>query len=352
MTIEYYASLLRRDYVPNPVYAEISTGNWIRALRKCIEEEYGNNISEWEENLRGTFTTVQGREFENLPAALLCLSQGMSLTLSLKTRSTQPFFPWNTVGLISDFYYSITNLFNVVVIGQTDQLVENHRGRIKVFSGIKNIFPHPFNMYTEFNNSLWNQKKLITQEYYTSYLPSVGMVRNNASESSINSWHTEIDHELAQDIILGYMRGTTGFYLEEKTEAYKKKAKNENFMKQSHKDAVNPELKRGSTNFMSCLYRYRTKAHYRDFIYLTNHSYEPSNGRANNYIDQSYIDSLFVVSYFTTAMAIKYLIAKLGRENAYNAVNAIKQSFKAGAEDLWFIYPPGGRELGAEDYFR
>lgn len=336
---DYYKKLLVQDYNPNPVFAEISTGNWVLALMIAIESEFGSNSEEWKSRLVPKFPKIQGKkDFPGIPMAMRALSQGMTLTMSLEGRAEAKFYPWDTVGLISDFYYCITNLFDVIIIGQTGSRPQTHASRINQFDGLKSHLAHPFDMFTCFNENLWNGSQLITKEHFTSHFPGKGIARDAASESSINKWHNDITVDLSNDILLGYLRGTTGFYWEEKCEEYKIKNGLKDFKTKEARQGINPALRNGNVNFLDCLYRYRTKAHYRDFIYLTNSCFEKTIHKANDYIDGKFTNSLFGISYFSTCLVIRYLEARLGRKEAYSALDAIRTSLKSYKNDLWDIY--------------
>lgn len=220
--VNYYEGKLFEEYEPNPVFAEISTGNWIYALAKTIELTHGATPIEWRSSLGNAFNRVQNvNDFELIHRSMRALSQGMALTLSLDVRRAEAFCPWNTVGLISDFYYSITNIFDVVIMAQANTVYEDHTTRIRLFDGMRNYFPHPFDMISEFNNQNWRSSVLVTKEHFKFTFPSLGFTTDQSSEGLINLWHQEINADLSRDILLGYLRGTTGFLWELKCESYK-----------------------------------------------------------------------------------------------------------------------------------
>ena len=332
---DYYKGLLFSKYEPNPVYAETSTGNWVYALDSTIQYEYGQHPNEWKRKLSNSFLKVQGTSsIPDLHIVLKCLSQGMSLTLSLKSCSERDFVPWNTVGLISDFYYSLTNLIDVIIIGQGSPRPLNHTKRINQFDAFKVIMPHPFNMFTSFNPALWNQRTLISQKQYTSHFPSKGISSDTASESKINKRHQIISDVDASDIMLGYLRGTTGFYMDDIYDKFLKETGLPNFKTQKARDGVNPKLQNSNVNFLDCLYRYRTKAHYRDFLYLTNNCYDPTLGY-NDHINQNFIISLFNISHFMTEVAFRYLEARLGTQEKGHILKVLVGSHKSNKYGLW-----------------
>jgi len=113
-----------------------------------------------------------------------------------------------------------------------------------------------------------------------------------------------------------------------KRETYKKQKSIPSIRRQEHKDELNPKLKRMRINFLNCLYRYRTKAHYRDFIYLTADQYEPSIHKKNIYIDNRFIESLFLISNFSVCVALKYLSAKIGVRNTQTLLLALEGKLK------------------------
>ena len=335
-TTDYYIQKLHEDYSPRPVFAEISTGNWLYALAETIKAEYGNEPEEWQSSLSKSFSQIQNAgDFPLIHKSMRALSQGMSLCISFQHRKEQDFLPWNTVGLISDFYYAITNIFDAIILAQTNTTSDDHTKRINVFDGVKSLFPHPFDMSADFDITLWRSSLLVNKEHFQFKFPQIGISTNSASEGLINDWHNEITETLATDILLGYLRGTTGFQLELKCNDYKKSEKISSFRRIEHKNGVNPRLKNVKINFLTCLYRYRTKAHYRDFIYLTWNKFESSIHKSNNYIDARFVNSIYLVTNFSVCVAIKYLEKKIGRVNTQNLLTAVESQLKPNDRHPW-----------------
>jgi len=217
MNREYYEAKFFQDYNPNPVFAEISTGNWVYALANTIKLVHGNGPIEWRTSISNAFERIQNvNDFPLIHRSMRALSQGLSLTLSLEARK-ENFTPWHTVGLISDFYYSITNIFDVIIMGQVDSTYEDHTTRIRHFDGLRSLFPHPFDMISSFyDGSGWRNTLLVSKEHFRFEFPSLDYRTTNSSEGLINEWHDSINTSLAKDILLGYLRGTTGFLWEMK----------------------------------------------------------------------------------------------------------------------------------------
>lgn len=322
--------ILFSGYGPNPVFAEISTGNWIYALDRTIRGTYGSSPEEWKDGLSDSFSRIQNTgSFPLLGKSLRALSQGMMLTLSFENRKSKPFHPWNTVGVISDFYYCITNLLDVIIMAQTGEEILNHTQRINLFGGISKKLPHPFDMLSSFSSeSDWRETLLVTKDHFKFEFPSLGLSTSSASEGLINRWHDSMDPELGGDILLGYLRGTTGFIWEMKCKEFKERKGIGRINSRPLKNEINPSLKKMKINFLNCLYRYRTKAHYRDFIYLGWDCFEPSIRKSNNYIDDKFLDSIANISNFTVCVVFRFLKAKMGRENSKKVINVIQDTLK------------------------
>jgi hypothetical protein len=330
MNRDYYLSKLFEGYYPNPVFAEISTGNWVYALANTIENVHGTTIEQWKDSLQNSFSTIQNcGDFALLSQAMRSLSQGMSLCLSFEDRKNQDFKPWNTVGMISDFYYQLTNVFDVILMAQTNSLTDTHAKRISLFGGLCQNFPHPFNMISSFDATTgWTSQKLITKDFFKFTFPTLNFSTNNSSEGLINKWHNTMDSNLSRDILLGYLRGTTGYLWELKCDEYKKNAGVTSFRKQVDKNNINPKILKIQTNFLNCLFRYRTKAHYRDFIYLTWDQFEESIHKRNTYIDSKFVNSMFLISNFAICVTLRFLKAKIGSDNSKKLLAVLDDKLK------------------------
>jgi hypothetical protein len=116
----------------------------------------------------------------------------------------------------------------------------------------------------------------------------------------------------AQDILHGYLRGTCDYYIQERTKDYKRKNNITALRAQAVKDPLNSKLQKLTINFMNCLFRYRTKAHYRDFSFLS-YKYTDSTNKTNNTIDIEFYNWLATIIEFTVSTATVHARYRLGK---------------------------------------
>lgn len=336
-TIRDFSSIFLENYEPDPIFAEISTGNWVRALASEIRRVHGETIEDWDCSITSEFTTIQGNsncDFE--PDAFRALFHAICLTSSFHRAGQLPYSSWDTVGQISNFYYTLLNYFNVPIIFQCNRVYKDHTSIQSAYDSLKQKFPHPFNMFTSFDESSWNGQRLISEENYIIHFPSRAISLRRASSGSINIRHDNVQMEAnSLDILAGYLRGSIVFRMDRKKERFLERRGYANFRTNAAKDEINPTLKKCGTHFMNLAYRYRTKAHYRDFIYLTM-SYS-DEFRRNDYIDNLLFKEMFFISKFLCRTILRFLERKIGASEVSRLKISITSMLKDSdeIENFW-----------------
>ncbi len=327
---------------PNSVYAENSSYNWIYAVASEIEHHYGATPDDWKPNLDTHFSpvTVQKPKQTIERKIFQKIFHGINLGNSIRFKYDANYFKYcDLVGSISDFYYALYNVF--ISIAMIRDVPENnkHGKNISIYHNTKNILPYPFNIVSEFDPTTWNGKNLINKNNFKCVLPELLSTTNN-SFGYINGTYsgTLLDKTYSQDIVHGYLIGTLEYYIgaqREELEATLKRPLNGRL--QSDKDLLNQKLIKLKINFMNCLYRYRTKAHYRDFSFLT-YKYVDADKKTNNTMNIEFYDFMARIIEFATCATIIHAKQRIGKTTvkAYldDFTNKFKDQIPTGS-DYW-----------------
>jgi hypothetical protein len=317
------------DKDENPAFAELSTVNWIFAIYSEIVNEYGENADVWKTKLSQEFSSVSYKKAtlsERRIFQKLFHSVCLSLSIENKYKSANLLHS-DIVGTISDFYYSLYNIFISYSMMDGTQEAEKHSKNIGIFSTTRKNVPYPFNIFSQFDSSSWNGKKLISPDNFLHNLPN-RLSTTDVSNSEINrkQFSSVLRANISQDILLGYLRGTCGFEIEKTTRLYKRKNKIERLDRQDDKDFLNKIMKR-EFNFMHCLFRYRTKAHYRDFTYLC-YNYTDPSGFTNDYLTKKYYLWLHTILEFAICSHIAYAQKRIGASTVNRYLDDIRKNMK------------------------
>lgn len=301
----------------NCVYAEQSTYNWVLAVASEIINTHGHTIDDWKASLHNHFSQTIHNPPKRVKDRKVFqkIFHGISLGHSIRNKYNSNYFNYSDcVGTISDFYYAIYNIFISFSMSLDTPENTNHGQNINVFDSIKGKLPYPFNIYSEYDDNLKTGNRLIKSEHYVHNLPGI-LSTSDTSDREINGNHFDfpLSSTISQDILHGYLRGTVEYYIWEKNSSYKKKHKIKSINTNVHKAAANKMVEKLNINFLRCLFRYRTKAHYRDFLYLT-YNYTDQDGKVNNTMNIEFYNHLATIIEFANCCTIIHARYRIGRE--------------------------------------
>lgn len=330
------------DKDPPPYFAELATYNWPLAVYSEIINSYGQTHAEWKHHLEQFYlsfphspptSVVERRIFQKI-------FHSICLGISIRTKYEKAYFyHHDIVGTISDFYYSIYNSVISVAIQRNIPEKDAHGKNINIFNSHNQYFPYPFNIHTAFNQTRWNGRVLITQNEFDYVLPQRQILSTTSNELiNRNHYSILIGTEVAQDILLGYLRGTVDWYIWKDSAKFKKEKRVARLNRQADKDLLNNQLKKTQVTFLNCLYRYRTKAHYRDFLYLT-YNYTDDRGQVNNQMNIHLYKYLFTISEFLTMSTLAHCKKRLGATKTRQYLREISNQIKGdGLDKYWELF--------------
>lgn len=307
----------------NCVYAEVSSYNWARAIYSEISHHHGQTVSDWKNSLDKHFTNIHVQKPTQVTEREIFqkIFHGLNLGNSIRFKYEANHFRYcDIVGVISDFYYALYNLFISVAMIRDVPENDKHGKNISIYHNTKNVLPYPFNITGDFDASTWNGKNVLNKNNFMCELPGLLKTTNNSS-GSINGTYSRdgvLPQKISQDIVHGYLLGTIDFYIwSQRVNLEKEKKSFLNLRTQAHKDLLNPRIKKLQINFMNCLFRYRTKAHYRDFAFLT-YTYVDKDGKTNNSMNIEFYNFMATIIEFACCAVIIHAKQRIGK----NTVNA------------------------------
>lgn len=328
---------------PNSVYAEQSSYNWVLAIFSEVINHHGDNVAAWKTSLDAKFASTQAQKPKQTVERKIFqkMFHGIVLGNSIRFKyRANHFNHCDIVGTISDFYYALYNLF--ISIAMARDVLENdkHGKNISIFHNTKNILPYPFNISGAFEPSTWNGKTFLNQNNFKCELPGL-LTSTQNSAGHINGTYSGanlLKQNIAQDIVHGYLLGTIDYYIgAQRTSLEKEQKRKLNLKTDADKALINPRIKKLQISFMNCLYRYRTKAHYRDFSFLA-YEYTDKDGKTNNTMNIELYNCMATIIEFACCATIIHAKQRLGKNltKAFLAdISAkIKDRIPAG-QDYW-----------------
>lgn len=321
-------------YTPDPVYAEQSTYNFSLALSSLLQHLYPNDKKLFDESLIN-FKNLSRKSLDESELSLISsfLFQAICFRESIENKYLKKYFYFfDIAGVISDFYYAMYVLANSMIIFSGQYLTGKHALNIKAFQNLVKDLPAPFSYCYKIDLSSTSESKLISKQNFKfigdkSFSPKVmsSALISQAYGNRLLNLHQ------SKSVISEYLRGTVEFQIERKVEEAKFKRKLNPRVKKD-KMEINKNLHKIEVNIMSALYRYRTKAHYRDFKYLaldfTNHE-----GKHNNTMNVNFYKHVSITIKSMIILALAYGTARAGKE----AIDVILKSFKFKDEVLFNI---------------
>ena|GEM_PF-1977103 len=300
-----YQQILQEDNVRNPIWSLKGLTNWMKALDIEIRGEHGTTPAEQFESCRKHFSGITQRQgevklapvFEPLYAAL-----NFSMALTSMSQENRP-VPWILPSAIVTWYYCFYNALRAVFTAQGIDAIDTHAWLYKrgMNSDLREKLPHPLNMVAS-----W-----VRNEEYSLLLPDY------PRDSNINlNRNFDGSREMARGMLLSYLKGTADFYAGQTKEQLKKQHKFDSFRTNEAKAARDKAIEK-TINFGYCAFRYRGKANYRDFIYL---SYAPEEEVLNGFMN-----ALSSSSQFAFVLALAFVERRLGSKTVRQFLDDVRQ---------------------------
>lgn len=286
------------DNSRKPSFSVRGIDNWFRALRFEIESAHGKTVQQQVESCRifynrdkpkrVTTFTANGDLFEQLFFSVIyCMTVDRFSSELSKT-------PWIRPTAIVDWYYAVYFSIRAILPVFGHQISEDHSKTAKfVASTFRTHLPYPFDMLA----------RKTTGEEYDTYVGD-----KQAQHYDLNRTFFPIN-SIAQGMLSQYLGGTAEWYAGRTKNAIlaDKKLKIENFRtklaREERDRRLIPEI-----GFLHCAYRQRTKANYRDAIYLAYH-YGEEIGL------ETFVSNLSVSAKFASINAIACAEHYIGRND-------------------------------------
>jgi hypothetical protein len=250
-----YDQVLQEQSDREPLFSEQSALNWIRALSSEVTREHGETAAgQFLACRRAVRSRPRIKEnplalatiFEPLVGAIVNVLSLQDIVLSAK--------PWQRPPAIVAWYYAIYGAVRAMFAAIGRRVGEQHAAANKAFAAdLRCRLPHPFNMLARHR----------ANEEYEVILPT----HPDTERFDISSSFPPRGDE-ARGMLLEYLSGTARWYLDRTKQEIRSSHGISSFRTKSARELRDKRVKK-EIAFMHCAYRFRTKANYRDAIYLT-----------------------------------------------------------------------------------
>lgn len=244
-----------------PSFSVRGIDNWFRALRFEIENTHGKTVQQQIESCRDFYSgdksikanpnTANGKMFEQLFFSVIYSMTVDRFSSQLSTA------PWIRPTAIVDWYYAVYFSIRAILPIFGHQISEDHAKTAKfVASTFRTHLPYPFDMLA----------RRTTGEEYDTYIGGAQPQHHDLNRSFFPM------SSIAQGMLAQYLGGTAEWYSTRTKNNIlsDKKLRIKNFrtiLARAERDRrLTDEI-----GFLHCAYRQRTKANYRDAIYLAYH---------------------------------------------------------------------------------
>lgn len=250
-----YEQVLQEDPSRAPLFAEQSAINWPRALNFEIVRTHGSESRAQLASCRREIRNHQKLSGRPLAQAVIFEALFGAITNAMSLHShAQHARAWDRPSMVVTWYYAVYWAVRAIFAAVGQNVGDNHSSALKTFATtLRPRLPHPFNMHA----------RHVKNEKYRCILP----VAPEARGVNISGLFAPTAED-AQGMILEYLSGTAQWYVERTKDTLRRKEKTENFRTKKAQDRRNECLAK-DIGFLHCAFRYRTKANYRDAVYLS-----------------------------------------------------------------------------------
>lgn len=291
-----YEQISKDDDDRKPGFSVRAITNWFRALRYEIGNAHGKSVSEQVDSCRKFYkndkasptnaSSLSSELFEHLFFSVIyCMTLDR---FGSELRDTA----WISPTAIVDWYYAVYFSMRAMLPVFGHKIPEDHSKTARfVTSTFRTHLPYPFDMFA----------RRAKGENYEVYL-------NGTQPQHYDLSRIIYDNFMAQGMLAQYLSGTATWYVERTKQSIlaDKNLHITNFRSKTAKSIRDSRLI-SEIGFMHCAYRQRTKANYRDAIYL---SYDYGE---NVYLD-TFIYTLSTSAKFASIAAIACIENYVGRK--------------------------------------
>lgn len=286
------------DNSRKPSFSVRGIDNWFRALRFEIESAHGTTVQQQVESCRNFHNQNKPQKTHpNLATSALFEQLFFSVLYCMtvdRFSSELSTTPWVRPTAIVDWYYAVYFSIRAILPIFGHRISEDHSKTAKfVASTFRTHLPYPFDMFA----------RRSTGEEYKTYVGG-----DQPQHYDLNRSFSPT-RSISQGMLAQYLGGTAEWYtIRTKNKILAdKKLKIENFRTKLAREKRDEQLI-SEIGFLHCAYRQRTKANYRDAIYLSYHYGEEIGLEA-------FISNLSVSAKFASINAIACAEHYIGRND-------------------------------------
>lgn len=288
-----YQNVIKEDDERQPIFAQQSTVNWMRALRYEIDGEHGESAEDQFAACR-VFLRNDPKTRNSLPLADVFepLFRGVTNTMALiRLCLAEVAVPWIRATAIVTWYYATYACARAMFAAFGQPVHDQHMTAANAYvSVLRNRVPHPLNMVAAH----------LRNEDYGVQLPTYP----NANPASLIENFRE-SRDVARGMLLQYLSGTATWYVDRTKEQILRENRFQDFRTKAARDERNRRLVK-QIGFLHCAFRYRGKANYRDAIYLAYGQREPDS------VDR-FIEDMATVARFLVVFSLAFVERHVGK---------------------------------------
>lgn len=253
-----YDQISNQDNGRKPGFSVRAITNWFRAVRLEIESAHGKTVAEQVDSCREfyrnnisaktAFVHSNSETFEHLFYSVIYCMTVDRLGSELKKT------PWIYPTVIVDWYYAVYFSIRSMLPIFGHKITEDHAKTARfVASTFRKHLPYPFDMLA---------RRTKGEDYE--------VVLNGVTPNHYSLNHILHDRANAQGMLAQYLSGTAAWYAQRtKQNILAERKLNISNFRGKHAKAVRDSRLTPEIGFLHCAYRQRTKANYRDAIYLS-----------------------------------------------------------------------------------
>jgi hypothetical protein len=305
-----------------PQFAEQSAINWADSIRFEVEREHGVSVAEQALSVRLINENVKllpGRNIRKLDV-YEALFRAVTNVLSLQRTGALDPVAWHRPAAAVTWYYTVYSCATAMFAAMAQPVSDNHTAARRLYATmLQERMPHPFNMVAHRR----------TGEKYAVMLPDYP----KATKYDIGGTFVP-SAAVAQGMLLEYLSGTSRWYATRTKDGVlrQNRGKFDSFHTAKAREARDKALE-AKVGFLHCAYRYRTKANYRDGVFLTYGKRELSNA-------PRFITALAISARFLTMFTLTFVEHLLGSGDMRAFIQDLELNVRSRAQiatgnDFW-----------------
>lgn len=310
----WLASKILRDQPKwDPLFALQSTVNWVQSLVFEVEREHGPTVREQFSSCQRQFAEmhVGGRSDErDLAETYTHLFHSLTFVTALDSLCSEVVAPWKFPSATVQWYYAVYNSIGAILRAYNGASPESHSATARTLStsGLRSKLPHPLDMSAVPTG--------------TTYAPGLLPQYPQSSTTKLIA-KFELNESDARGKLLSYLNGTGEWVIDRVKKDLRTKHRLSDFRTKHARSLLSQSL-RDEVNFLTCAYRYRGKANYRDALFL-------AYGPPHPWLSPQYLDNLSRSSRFVFICALAYAERRFGAKNTSSFLNDLTAGMRGSA---------------------